>query len=113
MILDYEDTYMAWKRDLADSVQGRHFTNGRQVQDCMLHDTDESQLTERERLAMIFSVVIYEVENGLLTKEIKGEIGYYYDTMMSGELEHILAENEKGEVYADIRKYYKIVYGEE
>lgn len=110
MILDYEDTYMAWKEDELARLERLNPKSGAQVQDLSLHDTDESQLTERERLIMIMSVVIYEVNNNMLTEEIRGELGYYHRMLSEGKLEGMLAENEETEVIADIEKYYAIVF---
>lgn len=110
MILDYEDTYMAWKEDELARLERLNPKSGAQVQDLSLHDTDESQLTERERLIMIMSVVIYEVDNNMLTEEIRGELGYYHRMMTEGKLEGMLAENEEAAVIADIEKYYTIVF---
>ena len=111
MILDYEDTYMAWKEDELARLERLNPKNGAQVQDLSLHDTDESQLTERERLIMIMSVVVYEVDNDMLTKEIRGELGYYHRMLTEGKLDGVLGENEAEEVKADIEKYHAIVFG--
>lgn len=110
MILDYEDTYMAWKEDEISRLERLNPKSGAQVQDLSLHDTDESQLTERERLIMILSVVIYEVEHNMLTAEIRGELGYYHRMLKEGRLEGMLAENEAAEIKADIEKYYAAVF---
>ena len=110
MILDYEDTYMAWKEDELSRLEWLKPKTGAQVQDYSLHDTDESQLTERERLIMILSVVAYEVEHNMLTKEIRGELGYYHRILKEGKLAGMLAENEEAEVIADIDKYYDMVF---
>lgn len=110
MIVDYEDTYMAWKEDELARLKRRNPNSGAQVQDISLHDTDESQLTERERLIMIMSVVIYEVDHDMLTEEIRGELDYYYGMLADGELEGILAENEKNQLIGDLKKYYTMVF---
>ena len=111
MVLDYEDTYMAWKEDELSRLERLNPKSGAQVQDISLHDTDESQLTERERLIMIMSVVVYEVDHNLLTKEIRGELGYYHRMLKEGRLDGLLADNEKDVVIADIEKYHTMVFG--
>lgn len=111
MILDYDDTYMAWKEDEIARLERCNPTSGAQVQDLSLHDTDESSLTERERLIMIMCVVVYEADHNLLTEEIRGELGYYYRMLTEGKLDGMLADNEKAEVVADIEKYYTMVFG--
>ena len=113
MVLDYEDTYMAWKEDELSRLERRKPKSGAQVQDISLHDTDESQLTERERLIMIMSVIIYEVDHNMLTTEICGELDYYYGMLIDGELEGMLADNEKDELIGDLKKYYSIVFEKE
>ena len=109
MILDYEDTYMAWKEDELARLERLKPKDGMQVQNFSLHDTDESQLTERERLIMIMSVVSYEVEHDMLTPEIRSELRYYHRMLMDGKLEDMLAENEFAEVIEDIQKYYAAI----
>ena len=113
MVLDYEDTYMAWKEDELSRLERRKPKSGAQVQDISLHDTDESQLTERERLIMIMSVIIYEVDHNMLTEEIRSELDYYYGILMDGELEGTLANNEKDELIEDLKKYHSIVFGKD
>ena len=110
MILDYEDTYMAWKEDELARLERRNPKSGAQVQDISLHDTDESQLTERERLIMIMSAVIYEVDHNMLTEELSDELYFYFKDLQSGKLDGMLAENEEAEVKADIEKYYAMVF---
>ena len=113
MVLDYEDTYMSWKEDELSRLERRNPKSGAQVQDISLHDTDESQLTERERLIMIMSVIIYEVDHNMLTTEIRGELDYYYGMLMDSELEGMLADNEKDELIEDLKKYHSIVLGKD
>ena len=113
MIMNFEDTYMAWKEDKLTRLKNHNPKSGAQVQDISLHDTNESQLTKRERLIMIMSVIIYEVDHNMLTEEIRGELDYYYGMLVDGELEGMLAENEKDELIGDLRKYYTMVFGED
>lgn len=108
MILDYEDTYMAWRDDELARLERLKPKSGAHVQDLSLYDTDESQLTERERLIMIMSVVIYEMDNDMLTEEICGELDYYHEMLTDGKLEGMFAENEEAEAISDIERYYAI-----
>lgn len=110
MILEYEDTYMAWKEDEFARLERHNPKSGEQVQDLSLHDTDESQLTERERLVMILIAIAFEVEHNMLTEELSDELYFYYQDLKTGKLEAILADNEKAAVVADIEKYYAAVF---
>ena len=101
---------MAWKEDELARLERRNPKSGAQVQDISLHDTDESQLTERERLIMIMSAVIYEVDHNMLTEELSDELYFYFQDLQSGKLDGMLAENEEAEVKADIEKYYAMVF---
>ena len=110
MILEYEDTYMAWKEDEFARLERLNPKSGAQVQDLSLHDTDESQLTERERLVMILTAIAFEVEHNMLTEELSDELYFYYQDLQAGKLDGILGDNEKAAVTADIEKYYAIVF---
>lgn len=111
MILEQEDTYMAWKADEFVRLKKLNPKSGAQVQDLSLHDTDESKLTERERLIMILTVITYEVDHDMLTEELSDELYFYYQDLQAGKLEGILGDNEKAEVKADIEKYHAVVFG--
>lgn len=110
MILEYEDTYMAWKEDEFSRLEKLNPKSGAQVQDLSLHDTDESQLTERERLVMILIAIAFEVEHNMLTEELSDELYFYYQDLQAGKLDGILGDNEKAAVMADIEKYYAAVF---
>lgn len=110
MILEYEDTYMACKKDEFSRLERLNPKSGAQVQDLSLHDTDESQLTERERLVMILTAIAFEVEHNMLTEELSDELYFYYQDLQAGKLDAILGDNEKAAVTADIEKYYAAVF---
>ncbi|MBQ6831933.1 MAG: hypothetical protein IJO28_04790 [Oscillospiraceae bacterium] len=110
MILEYEDTYMAWKADEFARLEKLNPKSGAQVQDLCLHDTDESKLTKRERLVLILIAICYEIEHNMLTEELTDELYFYYQDMQKGRLEKILAENEINAIKTDIEKYYKSVF---
>ena len=84
--------------------------NGSQVQDLRLHTSDESQISERERLIMILTAIAYEVEHNMLTEELSDELYFYHEDMLNGDLYDIRAENEVQEVKNDIKKYHDIVF---
>lgn len=110
MILDYEETYMVWKEEEIARLERLNPKSGAQVQDLSLHDTDESQLTERERLVMILTAIVYEVDHNMLTEELSDELYFYYQDLQTGKLDRILGDNEETVVKADIEKYYAAVF---
>lgn len=109
----YEDTYKEWKEDDIEILNERQPKSGSQVQDIILYGTDERRISKRQRCIMIMSAISYEVDHDMLTPELKDELYFYNEDMETGKLEKCLGDNEKEDVYNDIRKYYKIVYGEE
>jgi len=106
----FEDTYMDWKKSGFDYLKSRKPKTGAQVQNIYLYDTDEDQLTERERLIMILVATVYEIEHDMLTEELRDELRLYYQDLKSGKLEGILGDNEETEIKEDIEKYYAIVF---
>lgn len=106
----FDNTYMESKKDDFDLLERRKPINGAQVQDWLLHDTDESQLTERDRLIMILTAIVYEVEHDMLTDELSDELYFYYQDLQAGKLDGILGEDEETEIKADIKKYYTVVF---
>lgn len=110
MIVEHEDTYMAWKEEEFARLKTLNPQSGAQVQDLSLHTTDEAQLTERERLVMILIAIAYEVEHNMLTEELSDELYFYYQELHESKLDGILGDNEKDEIIADIEKYYTMVF---
>lgn len=110
MILKQEDTYMAWKADEYARLERLTPKSGAQVQDLSLHDTDESKLTERERLIMILTAIVYEIDHNMLTEELSDELYFYYQDLQTGKLDGILGDNEKAAVKADIEKCHAAVF---
>ena len=106
----YENTYMEWKKEDFAYLDRQKPTNGPQVQDMILHTTDESHLTERERLIMILTAIAYEVEHDMLTDELSDELYFYHQDLQNGKLDDLLGENEEAEIKTDIEKYYALVF---
>lgn len=106
----YEDTYMECKEEDFAYLDRLKPANGSQVQDLILHTTDGSQLTERERLVMILTAIAYEVEHDMLTEELSDELYFYYQDLQNGKLEGILGEDEEAAVKADIERYHAMVF---
>lgn len=107
----FDNTYMESKAEDFALLERRKPKSGEQVQDWLLHDTDESQLTERERLIMILSAIAYEVEHNMLTEELSDELYFYHQDLQNGKLDGLLGENEETEIRADIEKCYALVFG--
>ena len=86
--------------------------NGQSVQDYMLGDTDDSQLTERERLMCILPVIKWMIEHDMLTKECKTELRIYYREYNEGKFDGLLGDDEADEIRKDLFDCYHKVFGE-
>ena len=85
--------------------------DGEDVQDLLLYDTDESQLTKRERFIMTLSAISYEVDHGMLTDRLRRELGIYHRWMQEGRFNGLLGDNEEAAIRADLEKYYDLIFG--
>lgn len=108
----YEDNYMVCKELDFALLERRKPRNGTQVQNWLLDDTDDSTLSERERLIVILPAIVYEVEHDMLTEELSDELYLYYEDMKAGRLDGILGDDERDSVKADITRCYKTVFQE-
>lgn len=107
----YEDNYMEWLNDTYDELSVKKPLNGSQVQDICLNNTDDSQLTERERLIIILPVIKWEIEHDMLTDELRDELYLYNEDIISGKFDGILGEDEEEQVKHDLFECYEKVFG--
>lgn len=65
------------------------------------------------KLVMILAVTKWEVENNLLTPELKRELYLYHQEVIEGKFEKLLGDDEKELVYTDVHELFNIVYPDE
>lgn len=71
----------------------------------------EDELSERERLIMMLSVIKWEIDHDMLTDELEGELGYYYDELTSGRLLKHIYKKDFLSITTDLSDCYKQVFG--
>ena len=71
---------------------------------------NEDELTERERLIMMLSVIKWEIEHNMLTEELKDELDYYCDEFTSGRLEKHIAKEDYILISQDLKECYQQVF---
>lgn len=108
----FEDNYMEYLEDTYNLLDSRNTRTGSQAQDYCLHDTDESSLTERERLVMILPVIKYEIEHNMLTEELEDELYLYYEDIISGKFDGLLGDDEEEAIKRDLFECYIKVFGD-
>lgn len=106
----YEESYMECKAQDFALLDRRKPKNGVQVQNWLIDDTDDSALSERERLITILPAIVYEVEHDMLTEELSEELYLYFEDMETGKLDSILGDDERDHVKLDIAKCYHLVF---
>ena len=109
---DYADNYTEYKNFIYSFLKDRPITDGYDAQCDGLYFIDEDTLTERERLIMMLSVIKWEIDHDMLTEELKDELDYYYDELISERLLlHIEAEDLQA-IKTDLTDCYKKVFGQ-
>ncbi len=108
----FEDTYMGWREDLYSDLGKLSPKNGSFVQDYILGDTDDSQLTERERVLLVLPVIKWMVEHDMLTPECEDELYLYYEDFQNGKFNGLLGDDEEDEIRKDLFDCYHKVFGE-
>ena len=108
---DYADSYDEYKSFICSLFKDRPPIDGQDAQCEGLYFLDEDELSERERLIMMLSVIKWEVDNDMLTEELKDELDYYYDEMTSGRLIKHIHKEDLASIKKDLSDCYKRVFG--
>ncbi len=108
----FEYNYMQWREDTYFDLGEVTLKNGQEVQDYMLEDTDDSRLTERERLLCILPVIKWMIEHDMLTPECEDELYLYYEDFQNGKFNGLLGDDEEDEIRKDLFECYHKVFGE-
>ena len=82
------------------------FKTGAQSAEAFLSDYDESSLKEGERLNIILCPIKWEVEHDGLSSWLAHELFLYYQQLVHGELENVIAEEEKEAVAKDLTECF-------
>ena len=91
---DYANSYEEYNSFIYSYFKDRPPVTGYEAQCNGLHFLSEDELSERERLIMMLSVIKWEIDHDMLTDELEGELDYYYDELTSGRLKkHIRAKD--------------------
>ena len=110
--LKFDYNYMQWCEDTYYILGKIIFTNGQAAQDYLLGDTDDSKLTERERLLCVLPLIKWMVEHNMLTPECEDELYLYYKDFQNGKFEGLLGDDEVDEIRKDLSECYHNVFGE-
>ena len=110
--MKFDYNYMQWREDTYKFLDRRSPVTGQMVQEYALEDTDDYQLTERERLMCIFPVIKWVIEHDMLTKECKTELRIYYREYNEGKFDGLLGDDEADEIRKDLFDCYHKVFGE-
>ena len=109
--MQYDITYNDMTELCAEKLNTYKPKNGTEAQTAMLWDIDENSLEEAERLNVMLSLIKWEIDNGMLTDELKNELFLYYKDYTKGKLNDILADYELDFVINDLTMCYKKVFG--
>lgn len=109
--MKYDLTYEDMTEMLDEQIRTGEKYNGKIIQVSWLHDFDESQLEEAERLNVLLPLIKWQVEHNELTEELEGELELYYEDYAEGRLDGILADYEAEKVIKDLTECYHIMFG--
>ena len=107
---DYAESYEEYRSFIYSYFKDRPPVTGYEAQCNGLHFLPENDLSERERLIMMLSVIKWEIDHNMLTEELKGELGYYYDEMTSGRLMKHIYKKDLLLIKEDLSDCYKRVF---
>lgn len=107
---DYADNYIEYRNFIDFMFNKRPPSDGAEAQREGLYFLNENELTERERLIMMLSVIKWEIEHNMLTEELKDELDYYYDEFTSGRLEKHFAKEDYILISQDLKECYQRVF---
>ena len=110
--MKYEDNYMMWRASIIRQLDNCLPKNGNEAEDVILSNTDDSELTERERVMCILPVIKWMIEHDMLTPECKDELDLYYEDFQNGKFDGLLGEDEEDEIRKDLFECYHKVFGE-
>lgn len=108
---DYADSYEEYKSFIYSYFKDRPPVTGYEAQCNGLHFLSEDELSERERLIMMLSVIKWEIDHNMLTNELEGELDYYYDELTSGRLKKHIHKKDLISITKDLTDCYNKVFG--
>ena len=108
----FEDSYSEWLEDVYKDLNNFKPKNGRQAEDRIILNTDDSKLTERERLLCVLPLIKWMVEHDMLTPECEDELYLYYQDFQNGKFDGLLGDDEEDEIRKDLFECYHKVFGE-
>ncbi len=108
---DYADNYEEYRDFIYYLFDERPPIDGLDAQYEGLYFLDEDELTERERFIMMLSVIKWEVEHDMLTDELKDELEYYYDEVISGRFRKHIRKEDLSSIMSDLSECYNKVFG--
>lgn len=106
----FEDSYSLFLEYQYYTIKARGAKTGREAEQFCLDNTDDSQLTERERLIFILPVIKWEIENNQLTPPLKDELEIYYRDVSQGKFDNLLGDDEIDLVKKDLFDCYHKIF---
>ena len=106
----FDDKYKDYLEHTYSFLDHIHAESGWEAQCLVVHDTDEDQLTERERLLMMLPVIKYEIDHDMLTPELKDELDLYHEDVMNGKFDGQLGDDEEEIIKRDLCACYQAVF---
>ena len=91
----YDFDYIGTKEMFDDEIKIRDDLTGESIQYGWLPNFDENILNEAERLNVILQVMQWQTEHNDVTKEIKGEMGWYRKAFEERNFEEEIDEEER------------------
>ena len=91
----YDFDYIGTKEMFDDEIKIRDDLTGESIQHGWLPNFDENILEEGERLNVLLPLMQWQTEHNDITKEIKGEMGWYRKAFEERNFEEEIDEEER------------------
>lgn len=107
---NYAENYEEYKEFIHYLFTKRPPIDGQEAQREGICYFNQNDVTERERLIIILSVIKWEIDHDMLTEELAGELDYYYHEYQLGNLNQHIAPIDKTMIVHDLIECYKKIF---
>lgn len=107
---NYAENYEEYKDFINYLFTKRPPIDGQEAQIEGISFFNQDDVTERERLIIVLSVIKWEIEHDMLTEELAGELDYYYHEYQLGRLDQHIHPIDRAMIVHDLIECYQKIF---